>query len=101
MVRRQRAADRAQRLKMRSPGTPPLPREVERLFWIEIAKGLLPAAAAAAVGASQPVGQRWFHNAGGMPSITSATPRLIGTLVAASPSQALAALSSSSRSSTA
>jgi IS30 family transposase len=37
------------------------------LFWIEIAKGLIPAAAAIAVGASQPVGQRWFHNAGGMP----------------------------------
>ena len=52
---------------MRSPGNPSLQREVERLFWIEIAKGLIPAAAAAAVGASQPVGQRWFHNAGGMP----------------------------------
>src|SRR5664280_744695 len=51
---------------MRSPGAPPLPREVERLFWIEIAKGLIPAAAALAVGTSQPVGQRWFHNAGGM-----------------------------------
>ena len=67
MVRRQHAADRATRPKMRSPGTPPFPREVERLFWIEIAKGLLPAEAALAVGASQPVGQRWFHNAGGMP----------------------------------
>ncbi|MGC8481112.1 MAG: IS30 family transposase [Acidimicrobiales bacterium] len=52
---------------MRSPGHPPLPREVERLFWIEIAKGLIPGAAAIAVGSSQPVGQRWFHNAGGMP----------------------------------
>ena len=67
MVRRQQAADRAVRKRMRSPGHPPLPREVERLFWIEIAKGLVPAAAAAAVGASQPVGQRRFHNAGGMP----------------------------------
>ena len=52
---------------MRSPGHPPLQREVQRLFWIEIAEGLMPAEAAAAVGASQPVGQRWFHNAGGMP----------------------------------
>lgn len=52
---------------MRSPGAPPHQRETERLFWIEIANGLLPAAAAIAVGASQPVGQRWFHNAGGMP----------------------------------
>ena len=67
MVRRQQAADRAVRSSMRSPGHPPLQREVQRLFWIEIAEGLLPAEAAAAVGASQPVGQRWFHNAGGMP----------------------------------
>ena len=52
---------------MRSRGHPPLPREVERLFWIEIAKGLIPWEASIAVGASQPVGQRWFHNAGGMP----------------------------------
>ena len=52
---------------MRSPGTPPHQREVQRLFWIEIAKGRVPADAAIAVGGSQPVGQRWFHNAGGMP----------------------------------
>jgi IS30 family transposase len=67
VVRRQQAADRAVRRKMRSPGHPPHRREIERLFWIEIAKGLLPAQAAIVVGASQPVGQRWFHNAGGMP----------------------------------
>lgn len=67
MVRRQQAADRAIPRAMRSPGAPRLQREIERLFWIEIAKGSLPAAAALAVGASQPVGQRWFHNAGGMP----------------------------------
>jgi len=67
MIRRQQAADRAIRRAMRSPGAPPHQRETERLFWIEIAKGSLPAAAAIAVGASQPVGQRWFHNAGGMP----------------------------------
>ena len=52
---------------MRSPGAPALRREVQRLFWIEIAKGLLPEEAARVVGASQPVGGRWFHNAGGMP----------------------------------
>lgn len=67
MVRRQQAADRAVRQKMRSPGAVPFPREMERLFWLEIAKGLMPAEAALAVGASQPVGQRRFHNAGGMP----------------------------------
>jgi len=70
MVRRQQAADRAVRRRMRSPGHPPMQREVERLFWIEIAKGLIPAEAALSVGTSQPVGQRWFHNAGGMPPFT-------------------------------
>jgi IS30 family transposase len=67
MVRRQQAADRAVRTAMRSPGHPPHQRETERLFWMEIAKGLMPIEAAAVVDASQPVGQRWFHNAGGMP----------------------------------
>ncbi len=67
MVRRQQAADRAVRPKLRSPGHPRFQRGVEAAFWVEIAKGLLPIEAAAAVGVSQPVGQRWFHNAGGMP----------------------------------
>jgi IS30 family transposase len=52
---------------MRSPGHPPHRRETEQQFWMQIAKGLMPIEAAAAVGVSQPVGQRWFHNAGGMP----------------------------------
>ena len=42
-------------------------RHVGVAFWVEIAKGLLPIEAAAVVGVSQPVCQRWFHNAGGMP----------------------------------
>lgn len=67
MVRRQQAADRAIRPPMRSPGHPKFQRGVEVTFWVKIARGLLPAEAAAAVGVSQPVGQRWFHNAGGMP----------------------------------
>ncbi|MHB0928984.1 MAG: IS30 family transposase, partial [Candidatus Nanopelagicales bacterium] len=67
MVRRQQGADRAVRRRMWSPGSPAHPREVQRLFWLEIAKGLIPAQAAVVVGASQPVGQRWFHKAGGMP----------------------------------
>ncbi len=66
MVRRQQAADRAIRRKLRSPGHPKFQREVEVGFWVEIAKGLLPAEAAAVAGVSQPVGSRWFHNAGGM-----------------------------------
>jgi IS30 family transposase len=52
---------------LRSPGHPKFQRHVEAAFWVEIAKGLLPIEAAAVVGVSQPVGQRWFHNAGGMP----------------------------------
>jgi IS30 family transposase len=66
VVRRQQAADRAIRPRLRSPGHPKFQRHVEAAFWVEIAKGLLPIEAAAVVGVSQPVGQRWFHNAGGM-----------------------------------
>jgi len=39
---------------------------VEREFWREIAKGLLPEEAAHSVGASQAVGSRWFRHGGGM-----------------------------------
>jgi IS30 family transposase len=67
MARRQQAADRAIRPKLRSPGHPKFQRQIEAAYWSEIAKGLLPIEAAAVVGVSQPVGQRWFHNAGGMP----------------------------------
>jgi IS30 family transposase len=52
---------------MKSPGKPSLRRDVERLFWHEIAKGLTSEEAAAAVGVSQPVGSRWFRQRGGMP----------------------------------
>jgi IS30 family transposase len=54
------------RSAMRSPGAPSHRREVEREFWKEIAKGLLPEEAAQAVGASQAVGGRWFRHGGGM-----------------------------------
>lgn len=67
MVRRQQAADRAVRPKLRSPGHPKFQRPVEVAFWKQIAKGLLAEEAAAAVGVAQAVGARWFHNAGGMP----------------------------------
>ncbi|MCD1270067.1 IS30 family transposase [Microbacterium sp. MEC084] len=67
MVRRQQAADRAERPKLRSPGHPKFPRHIEAAFWAGIAKGLLPIEAAAVVGVAQAVGQRWFRNAGGMP----------------------------------
>jgi IS30 family transposase len=66
MVRRQQAADRALRPKLRSPGHPKYQRHVLAAFWEQIARGLLPEEACAVVGVAQAVGARWFHNAGGM-----------------------------------
>ncbi len=57
------------RSPMRSPGAPAHRREVERLFWGEIAKGLLAEEAARAVGVAPAVGSRWFRHGGGMPSL--------------------------------
>ena len=54
---------------MKSPGHPGWRREVEREFWREIRKGLLPREAAEAVGVSQPMGSRWFRHGGGMPAV--------------------------------
>ena len=67
MVRRQQAADRAVRPKLRSPGHPKFQRHVEVEFWEQIAHGLLPEEASGVAGVAQAVGARWFHNAGGMP----------------------------------
>ncbi|MFD5434762.1 IS30 family transposase [Kitasatospora sp. NPDC127067] len=54
---------------MRSPGRPPVRRDVERAFWLKIAQGLTSEDAALACGVSGPVGSRWFRDRGGMPSI--------------------------------
>ena len=54
---------------MRSPGRPPVRRDVERAFWVKIAEGLTSEDAAIACGVSGPVGSRWFRERGGMPSI--------------------------------
>ncbi len=54
------------RAPMKSPGKPSLRRDVERLFWHEIAKGLSSDEAAVAVGGSQAAGSRWFRERGGM-----------------------------------
>jgi len=53
---------------MKSPGKPSLRRDVERLFWHEIDKGLSSEEAALAVGASPAAGIRWFRERGGMPT---------------------------------
>ena len=54
------------RAPMKSPGKPSLRRDIERLFWHEIAKGLSSEEAALTVGASQAVDSRWFRERGGM-----------------------------------
>src|SRR5512144_37423 len=73
MARRKRAADRAGRSAMRSPGRPPVGRlEHRQRFWKAIARGLSGEDAAAEAGVSGPVGVRWFREGGGMPSVTLA-----------------------------
>ena len=57
------------RAVMLSPGRPPVRRDLERAFWVQIARGLTSEDAAVACGVSGPVGSRWFRHAGGMPPI--------------------------------
>jgi len=67
MTIRKRGSDRTGRDKLRSPGRPKLAHRYQRvLFWRLIAKGLSSEDAAVQVGASAPVGSRWFREAGGM-----------------------------------
>jgi putative transposase len=62
-----RRSDRALRGKLRSPGRPPVARQGHRRrFWALVAEGLSSEDAAMEVGVSQPVGFRWFREAGGM-----------------------------------
>ena len=57
------------RAAMRSPGHPPIRRDVERAFWVKIAEGLTSVDAALSCGVSAVVGSRWFRERGGMPLI--------------------------------
>src|SRR3954453_23490515 len=67
MGTRRRRSDRALRTELRSPGRPPVARqEHRRRFWAFIAAGWSSEDAAMKVGVSQPVGFRWFRQAGGM-----------------------------------
>lgn len=62
-----RRSDRALRGKLKSPGRPPVAQqEHRRRFWAMIASGLSSEDAAMGCGISQPVGTRWFREAGGM-----------------------------------
>jgi IS30 family transposase len=54
---------------MRSPGRPPIRRDVERAFWLKITEGLTSEEAGIACGVSGAVGSRWFRERGGMPSM--------------------------------
>lgn len=52
---------------MRSPGRPGVnQREAEQAFWVRIAAGASSEEAALASGVSQPLGPRWFREAGGI-----------------------------------
>lgn len=62
------------RAVMKSPGRPPVRRDLERAFWAPIALGLTSDDAARACGVSGPVGSRWFRHAGGMRPIDLAPP---------------------------
>ncbi len=62
------------RQALRSPGRPPIRRELEQAFWRRIAEGLTSEDAGIAVGVSEPVGSRWFRERGGMPSISLDAP---------------------------
>jgi IS30 family transposase len=56
---------------MRSPGRPGVnQREAERAFWGRIAAGASSEDAALASGVSQPVGTRWFREAGGIAPVS-------------------------------
>lgn len=51
---------------MKSAGAPSLRRDVERLFWCVMARGLTSEDAAISIGVSQAAGTRWFRERGGM-----------------------------------
>ncbi len=67
------ASDQTGRAPMRPPGRPAVnQRESKQAFWKCIAKGLPSETAALACGVSQPLGPRWFREAGGMAPISLA-----------------------------
>src|SRR5450755_1033262 len=68
-------SERTGRAPMRSPGRPQVnQRLTKQEFWERIAAGLSSEDAALACGVSQPLGTRWFREAGGMQPMTLAPP---------------------------
>jgi hypothetical protein len=49
------------RSPMKSPGAPSHRREIERAFWVEVARGLSSENAATTVGVSPVIGARWRY----------------------------------------
>ena len=66
--------ERTGRAPLRSPGRPGVnQREARQAFWARIAAGASSEDAALACGVSQPLGPRWFREAGGMRPISLVT----------------------------
>ena len=64
---RKRRSDRSGRAPLPSPGRPTVAGRRERSrFWLAIAAGMSSEDAAVTAGVSQPVGPRWFRQAGGI-----------------------------------
>ena len=57
------------RSALKSPGAPSHRREIQKLFWREIAQGYTSEEAAVRVGAASVLGSRWFRQSEGMPSL--------------------------------
>jgi transposase, IS30 family len=55
-------------------GRPRIARRVAREFWRQVRAGLAPSDAAAAVGVSRGLGERWVRDGGGMPRVSLAEP---------------------------
>jgi transposase, IS30 family len=74
------ASQRTGRPPMHSPGRPGInQRQTKMAFWAGIAEGLASEDAALACGMSQPLGPRWFREAGGIPpsGLTSQSGRYL------------------------
>lgn len=70
---KRRAADRAGRPAMRSPGRPPVGRREHRQrFWVAITRGSSSEDAGVAASVSPAVGTRRFREGGGMPTVSRA-----------------------------
>ena len=80
MGAKRRRSDRALRQPMRSPGRPTVARREHRQrFWEAIARGASSEDAAFAADVSPSVGARWFHDSGGMSTLSFAplSPRYL------------------------